>query len=109
MSLAPLADNCLTIAGRVIGPCETRTSPAGIAISRFLLEHHSSQMEADGAREVYCRISVLACGEPIAATARKLSPETPVRVSGFIARANNREGAYRLVLHAARIDLFDLE
>ena len=79
------------IAGCVVGPCEIRTSPAGVPIGRFLLEHRSSQMEAGLAREVYCRIPVVACG-------------APVRVHGFVGRANNREGEYRLVLHAAQIE-----
>ncbi len=109
MPVASPADNCLTIAGRVVGPCETRTSPAGIAIGRFLLEHHSSQVEAGIPREVSCRIPVVACGEPLADLARRLPSGTPVKVRGFVGRANYREGEYRLVLHAAHIDVFDTE
>lgn len=109
MSVAPSADNCLIIVGEVVGPCQTRTSPAGIAISHFLLEHRSGQIEAGFAREVHCRIPVVACGEPVAETVRGLPPRARVRVRGFIGRANNREGEYRLVLHAAHIDLVDIE
>jgi len=92
------------IAGCVVGPCEMRTSPAGVPIGRFLLEHRSSQMEAGLAREVYCRIPVVACGAPVADTVGALAPGAPVRVRGFVGRANNREGEYRLVLHAAHIE-----
>ncbi len=103
------ADNCLTIAGQVVGACETRTSPAGVAISRFLLEHHSGQVEAGIPREVRCRIPVVVCGESLVQTIRRLPPGARVRVRGFVGRANYREGEYRLVLHAAHIDIFDTE
>jgi len=105
----PPTDNCLTIVGQVVGPCETRTSPAGVAIGRFLLDHHSSQMEAGLPREARCRLPVVACGEPLAQAARRLPPGTRVRVQGFIGRANYRESEYRLVLHATCIDVFDAE
>lgn len=109
MPVAPPADNCLTIAGRVVEPGEIRTSPAGIAIGRFLLEHHSSQVEAGIPRQVSCRIPVVACGEPLADLARRLPSGTLVKIRGFVGRANYREGGYRLVLHAAHIDVFDTE
>lgn len=109
MSDAQPADNCLTIAGLVAGPCETRTSPAGIAITRFSLEHRSAQMEAGIPREVTCRVPIMACGQPLAETTRRLSPGTRVRVRGFVGRANHRAGTDRLVLHADCIDIVDTE
>lgn len=108
MASAP-ADNCLTIVGQVVGPCETRTSPAGVAIGRFLLDHRSGQVEAGIPREVRCRIPVVACGDSLAQAAHRLPPGARVRVQGFVGRANYREGEYRLVLHAAHIDVFDAE
>ena len=109
MPSAPAADNCLIIAGQLAGSCEIRTSPAGVTISRFLLEHHSGQVEAGVAREAYCRIPVMACGEALARAVDRLPQGAPVRVQGFISRANFREGEYRLVLHAAHIDILDIE
>jgi len=103
------ADNCLRIAGQVAGDCETRYSPAGVPISRFLLEHHSGQMEAGVPREAYCRIPVMACGEPLAQVTSGLLAGAWVRVQGFVSRANSREGEYRLVLHAAHIDILNTE
>ena len=108
MPSAP-ADNCLIIAGQLAGSCEIRTSPAGVTISRFLLEHHSGQVEAGVAREARCRIPVMACGEALARAVDRLPQGAPVRVQGFISRANFREGEYRLVLHAAHIDLLNTE
>lgn len=109
MPSAPPADNCLIIVGQLAGACETRITPAGVPISRFLLEHHSGQQEAGLPREARCRIPVMACGEALVRITRQLAPTTRVRVQGFISRANHREGEYRLVLHAAHIDILVTE
>ncbi|MDG4556349.1 MAG: primosomal replication protein N [Candidatus Contendobacter sp.] len=109
MSSAPPADNCLIIVGQLTGACETRITPAGVPISRFLLEHRSEQREAGLPREARCRIPVVACGDALADIARRLAPDARVRVRGFVSRANHREGEYRLVLHAARIDILATE
>ena len=109
MPSAPPADNCLIIVGQLAGACETRVTPAGVPISRFLLDHHSGQQEAGLPREARCRIPVMACGDALAGIARRLAPDARVRVQGFVSRANHREGEYRLVLHAARIDLLVTE
>ena len=109
MPSAPPTDNCLIIVGQVAGGCETRQSPAGVPISRFLLEHHSSQVEAGISREARCRIPVVACGEALTGIAGSLVAGARLRVRGFVSRANYREGEYRLVLHAARIEMLDHE
>lgn len=107
MATAPLLDNCLVIAGWVTGFSQTRYSPAGFPITRFLLEHHSRQVEVNIPREARCRIPVLACGETLAADPRALTPGTLVRVSGFICRADHRQGEDRLVVHAAHIETLE--
>ena len=109
MQPTPCSDNCLILAGRVAGTCETRLTPAGVPISRFLLEHQSLQIEAGVPRQARCRIPVLACGQMLARLAEQLPPGTPVRVQGFVSRVNYREGEYRVALHAARIDLLTRE
>jgi primosomal replication protein N len=101
------ADNCLIIAGHLAGACETRASPAGVMITRFMLEHHSGQIEAGVAREARCRLPVIACGEPLAHAAARLPSGVFIRVRGFICRANDRHGEFRLVLHAAGIEVLE--
>jgi len=105
MLSTPVTDNCLVIAGQLAGAGETRVSPAGIPISRFLLEHHSGQTEAGVAREARCRIAVMACGETLSRIAGRLPSGAAVRVRGFLSRANHREGECRLILHAAHIEI----
>ena len=109
MQSAPHFDNCLIIVGQMAGACETRMTPAGVPISRFLLEHQSGQIEAGVPRLAQCRIPVLACGEALAGMAGQLLPGGSLRVQGFVSRVNYREGEYRLALHAARIDLLTTE
>ena len=103
------SDNCLILVDQVAGPCETRLTPAGVPISRFVLDHQSGQIEAGLPRQARCRIPVLACGEALALIAEQLPSGAPVRVQGFISRVNYREGEYRVALHAACIDLLTNE
>ena len=97
-------ENRLTIVGYLGNRPETRHTPAGIPITRFTLRHRSVQTEAGMQREAVCSIGVIASGEALQATLRGLSQESVVRVSGFISRANNRQGEYRIVLHAEQIE-----
>jgi len=106
-SCAPSADNCLIIVGQVAEVNSVRTTPAGVSIGQFLLDHHSGQVEAGAPREARCQIPVVACGEALAHTAGRLSPGDRVRARGFISRAHYRESGGRLVLHATRIDVLN--
>ena len=84
---------------------ETRHSPAGIPLTRFTLEHRSRQLEAGLEREAYCRIVVVCSGEVLQRQAEQLASGQQVSVSGFIARADNRQGQSLLVLHAHRLQV----
>lgn len=91
------------MSGEVHKAPATRYSPAGIPITRFVLQHQSRQMEAGHLREVSCRIAVVAAGEGPAQEAARLAVGDEVRISGFLSRSNHREGETRLVLHAQQI------
>jgi len=84
---------------------ETRYSPAGVPITRFTLRHESQQQEAGMQRQVICNIGVIASGEELLKATRGLLGGEQVRVSGFLSRANNRQGENRLILHAEQIEL----
>ncbi len=84
-----------------IDPC--RFSPAGIPIVRLMLEHRSAQREAGQPREARCRLPVVACGSELLSLAEQLAAGQTVRVQGFLARANHRQGDETLVLHAEHI------
>jgi primosomal replication protein N len=92
------------LSGEVHKAPETRYSPAGIPITRFVLQHQSRQMEAGLPREVNCRIVVVAAGEEMAQRAGALQPGDEVRIRGFLSRNSHRDSEARLVLHAQAID-----
>ena len=71
---------------------------------RFSLRHESLQQEAGMKRQVFCQIGVMASGDTMQQTVQQLQAGDGIRVSGFLARANNRDGEYRLVLHADMIE-----
>lgn len=93
------------IAGIVGNAPDIRYSPAGIPIARFTLKHRSEQSEAGMKRQVICNIGVIASGSELQRTVQKLNTGEGIRVSGFLARANNRQGESRLILHAEQIDI----
>lgn len=97
-------ENRLVITGVVGNEPETRYSPAGIAIARFTLKHQSQQSEAGMKRLVICSIGVIASGNELQQTVQQLKTGEGIRVSGFLARANNRQGENRLILHAQQIE-----
>jgi len=97
-------ENRLQIAGVVGNSPETRFTPAGIPIARFTLKHQSLQSEAGMQRQVICNIGVVASGEALQQSVQQLQTGERVRVSGFLARANNRQGENRLILHAEQIE-----
>ena len=92
------------MAGVVGNEPDTRYSPAGIAIARFTLKHLSQQVEAGMTRQVVCNIGVIASGDALQRTVQQLKTGEEVKVTGFLARANNRQGENRLILHAERIE-----
>lgn len=101
--MAEGVENRLVIGGTVGSEPQTRISPAGIPISRFLLRHHSEQPEAGMKRQVECAVGVVATGAGLQEVIKKLHQGSAVRVAGFLGKANSRTGEYRLVLHATEI------
>jgi primosomal replication protein N len=98
-------DNRLVISGALGNTPETRTSPAGIPITRFTLRHESLQQEAGMQRQAICNITVMASGREMLGQTKTLQSGQQIRVSGFLSRANNRQGENRLILHAEQIEL----
>jgi primosomal replication protein N len=101
-------DNRLQIAGVIGNSPETRYSPAGIPIARFTLQHQSQQSEAGMPRQVICNIGVVASGEALQQVVKQLHTGEGIKVCGFLARANNRQGENRLILHAEQIEKITL-
>lgn len=97
-------DNQLVLGGHITAIRATRKSPAGIPITQLTLEHRSTQQEASYPRLAQCRIKVMVCGKQLHQNLPALAVGQQVRISGFISRANNRQGEAQLVLHAVNIE-----
>jgi len=96
--------NRVTLIGRLHAAPRLRTSPAGIPIARFLLEHDSEQPEGPVTRRQRFRIGVRAVGEALCAELKQLEPGRLMRVEGYLTR--NKQGAedYRLVVVAQHLE-----
>ena len=99
-----MQDNRLVLAGVVKNTPQTRHTPAGIPITRFTLCHDSIQQEAGMQRQAVCQIGVVVSGEQLHRQLAGLAGGEMLRVGGFLARANHRNGEYRLILHAQMIE-----
>jgi len=95
----------VVIAGQVSRTPQVRRSPAGIPIARFVLQHRSHQRAAGRDREAICSLQVVASGPALQGSIAELDIGTAIRVSGFLSRADNRQGEYRLVVHADTLEI----
>jgi primosomal replication protein N len=73
-----------------------RYSPAGIPVLECLLEHRSTQLEAEVERQVEFEIRALALGS-LGKELERVSPGTDIAVKGFL--APSRKGSKTLLLH----------
>ena len=97
------AENQLVITGQLHKVAELRTTPAGIIIARFVMAHHSRQVEAGQMREVECRLTVVASGKPLASKVQELPAGSWLKVTGFVSRSGYRAPDTRVELHALDI------
>ncbi|ODP98254.1 MULTISPECIES: primosomal replication protein N [Salinivibrio] len=95
--------NRLELAGVISKGPVRRQSPAGIPHCHFVLEHRSTQVEADLPRQVFCRLSVVASGQVSTQQTQHLALGSHIKVSGFLAYQTSRQGEGKLVLHADNI------
>jgi len=97
------AENRLVLTGQLHKAAQLRTTPAGIPIARFILAHRSRRSEAGQMREVECRLTVVASGEPLTVGLEQIPPGTWLQVTGFLSRAGYRAPDGRVELHALDI------
>ncbi len=101
---APAGDeNLVVIAGVVCKAPETRHSPAGIALTRFTVEHRARRSLNGIMRETCFRI-VVAASDGAGKTAATLASGDRVRVRGFLSRSDYRRDERHVTLHAESIE-----
>jgi len=97
--------NNLELTGTVCREPRRLENPAGIPYCHWIMEHRSTQQEADLNRQVYCVIQVVASGETLLTQISSLTKGSTIRVSGFLSYHQSRNGNNRLVLHAQSVEL----
>ncbi|WP_025672787.1 primosomal replication protein N [Salinivibrio socompensis] len=95
--------NRLELAGVISKAPVHRQSPAGVPHCHFVLEHRSSQVEADFPRQVFCRLSVVISGQRSTQQTQHLALGSTINGKWFLAYQTSRQGEGKLVLHADTI------
>jgi primosomal replication protein N len=96
--------NRLELSGQVSRVPKTFTAINGVPHSYFLLEHRSVQQEAGLNRPVYCKLQVVISGDACQPLLRYLELGNNIKVAGFLAWQQKRDGQSRLVLHSDSIE-----
>lgn len=82
--------NCVELTGTLVDAPQMRRSPAGIPITRALLEHESQQTEAGRERLIRFRVGLRAAGSPLAEALEREVAGVSLSVSGCLLRARQR-------------------
>jgi len=72
------------VSGVVAKLYKVRHTPAGIPITRFVLEHQSEQSEADLKRNIYCRVFIIASGNKLRSIVKNLQVGNQITVEGYL-------------------------
>ena len=93
--------NRVTVSGTLIELDALRRTPGGVPVTKFRLQHDSTQMEAGAARKVSCEIAAVAFErEATLLAAAKLGSN--VKVTGFLAAKSRTSRT--VVLHATEVE-----
>lgn len=99
-----LGMNQLTLSGVLVKSPRMSQSPAGIPHLHLVVEHRSTQMEAELPRQCYARMQVIASGGWSQRWSKHLTLGDAIKVTGFIQRHEDKHGMGKLVLHAQNIE-----
>ena len=94
--------NKLTLSGVVIGLEPIRTTPAGLPLLSFVINHVSEVIEAGLKRKIECEIHAVAIGD-CAKSNIKLGAN--INVAGFLAKRSAKSS--QLVLHIMKIEILE--
>lgn len=67
---------------------EVRHTPAGIPITRFVLEHQSEQSEADLKRNIRCQVFIIASGKKLSSVLKNLDVGHQMTVEGYLSQTS---------------------
>jgi len=91
------------ISGLLAKVYETRYSPAGIPITRFILDHQSAQLEAGLNRNIRCKALVIIAGTTLHQVLAKLDVGQQISVEGYLSQVSYQGQNPKLCVNAAVI------
>lgn len=94
-----MQENRVVISGQVAKLYEVRTTPAGIPITRFVLEHQSEQSEAELKRNIHCQVFIIASGKKLANQLKKLAVGQEITIEGYLTQISFK-GSRQLCVNA---------
>ncbi|GLP95727.1 primosomal replication protein N [Paraferrimonas sedimenticola] len=100
-----MTTNQVRIVGLVASAPKQVTSAAGIPHTVLHLEHRSNQTQAGMLRSVFCPIKVVVSGSHLQDACKRISSGSNVKVEGFLAWQQARDGSGKVMLHADSIEL----
>lgn len=79
-----MQQNKVIVGGVVVKLYEVRHTPAGIPITRFVLEHQSEQSEADLKRNIRCQVFIIVSGKNLHRILKNLEVGQQITVEGYL-------------------------
>jgi len=79
-----MLENRVLISGLLAKVYDTRHSPAGIPITRFILEHQSAQIEAGLKRNIYCKALIIVAGNVLHENLNRFKIGDQISIEGYL-------------------------
>ena len=95
-----MQQNEVVVSGVVHKLYEVRHTPAGIPITRFVLEHQSEQSEADLKRNIWCRVFIIASGKKLRRVVKNLEVGNEITVEGYLDQTSFKGSNPQLCVNA---------
>lgn len=98
-----MLENRVSISGLLAKVYDTRYSPAGIPITRFILEHQSAQSEAGLNRKIYCKVLIIVAGNTMHENLNRLNVGDQILVEGYLNQVSYQGQNPKLCVNAEAI------
>ena len=95
-----MQENRVVVSGVIAKIYDVRHTPAGIPITRFVLEHQSEQSEADLKRNIRCQVFIVASGKKLRSVLKALDIGTQLTVEGYLNQVSFRGTNPQLCVNA---------
>ncbi|HFE36995.1 MAG TPA: primosomal replication protein N [Gammaproteobacteria bacterium] len=98
-----LLENRVLISGLIHKIYDTRYSPAGIPMTRFILDHQSEQSEAGLKRNIRCKALIIIAGTKLHEVFGRLQTGQQITVAGYLSQVSYQGQNPKLCVNAESI------